>query len=377
MTEILIVIFGIIGLVSILITLHARRTVPYVYCGAMISAWEAKLLKENRLIEMAEAPTVENLITLLDDTEYRSILAEVSREGAVDIKKAEMILKEHLNHRYQEILKIVPKPQKATVERLLKKWEVWGLKAIITAIHNGLPIEEDLKRYMSSPTMTREKLEMLTSVKNFDQLLEFLKESEYFPVLKDALKDYRERGLLALLYALDLHYYTTLWREIQRTKSQREILMKMIGCEIDIVNIKLILRLKIEGAAPEEIDKYLIRPSYLLTEGMLKDMTYAENIKSGLDAISRTPYGMVLLNLLPQMEAQGISIAERALDGLRLKVFREQAVAHIFSLAPVILYILLKETEVRNLLTILRLKAEKIEPQKIKEKMLQVAKIEL
>ncbi|MEM4187867.1 MAG: V-type ATPase subunit [Candidatus Hadarchaeum sp.] len=377
MTEILIIIFGIIGLISILIVLHARRTVPYVYCGAIISAWEAKLLKENRLIEIVEAPTVENLLTLLDDTEYRPLLAEIVKGGVVDMKKAEVILKDHLNHRYQEILKIVPNQRKETVKKLLKKWEVWGLKAIITAVHSGVPIEDDLKHYMSSSTMTREKLEMLTSVKSFDQLLEFLKESEYFPILKAALKDYKERGLPALLSALDVHYYTSLWHEVNRTKIQREILTKMIGCEIDIVNIKLILRLKTEGVPPEEIDKYLIRPSYLLTEGMLKDMTYAENIKSGLDAISRTYYGMVLLNLFPQMETQGISVAERALDMLRLKVFREQAVAHIFSLAPVILYILLKETEVRNLLAILRLKAEKVEPQKIKEKMLVVSKIEI
>ncbi|MEM4724236.1 MAG: V-type ATPase subunit, partial [Candidatus Hadarchaeum sp.] len=332
MTEILIIIFGIIGLISILIVLHARRTVPYVYCGAIISAWEAKLLKENRLIEIVEAPTVENLLTLLDDTEYRPLLAEIVKGGVVDMKKAEVILKDHLNHRYQEILKIVPNQRKETVKKLLKKWEVWGLKAIITAVHSGVPIEDDLKHYMSSSTMTREKLEMLTSVKSFDQLLEFLKESEYFPILKAALKDYKERGLPALLSALDVHYYTSLWHEVNRTKIQREILTKMIGCEIDIVNIKLILRLKTEGVPPEEIDKYLIRPSYLLTEGMLKDMTYAENIKSGLDAISRTYYGMVLLNLLPQMETQGISVAERALDMLRLKVFREQAVTHIFSL---------------------------------------------
>ncbi|MGQ9788003.1 MAG: V-type ATPase subunit [Candidatus Hadarchaeaceae archaeon] len=377
MTEILFVIFGIIGLISILIALHARKTVPYVYCGATISAWEAKLLKENRLMEMAESPAVENLITLLDDTEYRPLLAEMSRDGTVDIKNAEMMFKEHLNQRFHEILKIVPRERKETIEKLLRKWEVWGLKTIIAAIHNGVPIENDLKRYMSAPTITKERYEMLTTAKNFDQLLEFLKESEYFPVLNAALKDYRESGLLPVLSALDVHYYTSLWQEIQRSKTQREILMKMIGCEIDIVNIKLILRLKNDGVPPEEIDRYLIRPSYLLTEGMLKNMTYAENIKSGLDAISRTPYGTVLLNLLPQVEMQGISIAERALDELQLRVFRQQAVTHLFSLAPVILYIMLKETEVRNLLTLLRLKAEKIEPRKIKEKMLRVSKIEL
>ncbi|MGB9521508.1 MAG: V-type ATPase subunit, partial [Anaerolineales bacterium] len=206
MMEILIVIFGIIGLISILIALHAKRTVAYVYCGAVISAWEAKLLKENRLMEMAEAPAVENLISLLDDTEYRPLLSEISKDGTVDVKKAEIVFKDHLNHRYQEILKIVPSQRKETVLRLLKKWEVWGLKTIVTAIHQGVPVEEDLKHYMSSPTLTRERLEMLTSVKNFDQLLDFLKDSEYFPVLNGALKDYKERGLSAILSALDVYY---------------------------------------------------------------------------------------------------------------------------------------------------------------------------
>jgi V/A-type H+-transporting ATPase subunit C len=376
MTEILIIIFGIIGLISVLIVMHARRTVGYVYSGAIVSAWEGKLLKETRLVEMADAPGMENLIASLEDTEYRPLLNEVLRDGEIDLESAEIAFKNHLNLRYLEILKIVPQKQKEVIRGLLKKLEIWNLKVILTAIHNGATVEENIRRYMSSPTMPSERIEMLTTARSLEQLLEFLKDSEYYAVLTTALKDYRERGLISLLSALDIYYYTSLWKTVLQSKAQRQILMKMIGCEIDIVNIKLLLRLKKEGAAPEEIAGYLIRPAYLLTEGMLRDMTYAENIRAVLDVLSKTPYGRTLLDLLPQIESQGIFIAERALNEMRLKLFRQMAITHLFSLAPVISYIQLKETEVRNLLILLRLKALKVEPQKIKEKLV-VPKLEL
>lgn len=376
MNEMLVLIFGIIGLIFALVIIHARRSVAYVYSSATISAWEARLLSEARLMEMADAPGVDNLLASLDDTEYRPLLTEVAKGGQVDMEKVEIAFKENLNSRFLELLKIVPKERRETIRRMLQRSEVWNLKMIVTAIHNGTSIEDSLKRHMISPAMTSERLEMLTSVKSFEQLLEFLKGSEYYTVLLKALKEYRERGLIALLSALDSYYYTSLWEEVHRIKSQRSILMSMVGCEIDIVNIKLILRLKQEGAAPDEIDRYLIRPSHMLTEGMLRAMVYAENIRSALDAISGTLFGRVLLDVFSQIEARGLFIAERTLDELRLKVFRQQSITHLFSVAPAVSYIQFKENEVRNLLALIRLKAEKVEPQKIKEKIVRVPKIE-
>lgn len=289
----------------------------------------------------------------------------------------ENALRDNSNARYRELLEMVPKERKETIRRVLQRVDLWNLKAIVTAIHKKIPKEERLKELMSSPTMPRERLEMLASAENFEQLLEFLKGSEHFDVLSEALREYEKRGLIALLSALDIHYYTSLWEDVLRVKAQRSILMSLVGYEIDSVNLKLILRLKLEGVKPEEIDRYLIRPSHQLTEEILRAMVVAEDIRSAVDVISRTFYGQILMEALPQVEAQGLFVVEKALDEAQLKLCKWLAFTQFFSIAPAFAYIRLKEAEARNLHSIIRLKADGVEPQRIKELMVRVPKIEL
>ena len=377
MIEVLVLVFGAMGVFLAFLFFHARQRLAYIYPSATISAWEARLLPEARLMEMADAPSVTSLFAALEDTEYRKQLAEVPREGGVDMVAVEQAFMDNSNERYAELLKMVPEERRETIRKLLQRAEVWNLKAIVTAIHNKTPKEERLRELMPSPTLPRERVEMLVSAESFEQLLEFLKESEYFPALSEALKEYEQRGLAALLTALDKHYYTSLWNEVLRVKAQRSILMPLIGYGLDAVNLKLILRLKLEGVKPEEIDGLLIRPSYALTEEMLRAMAVAEDLRSAADVVAHTPYGKILFETLPQVEARGLYAVEKALDEAELKFTRWLSFMRFFSIAPMVAYIRMKETETRNLHAILRLKAEGVEPGKIKELLVRVPKIEL
>ncbi len=377
MIEVLIFIFALIGTLFAWVIISARRSMAYVFCNATISAWEARLLSEVRLIELADAPRIVNIFSALDETEYRLQLAEVEKGEGADMVLIERALRENLNVRYRELISMVPKERRATVLRVLQRVDLWNLKALITMIHEKVPAERRLQELVPSPTTPRERLEMLASAKDLDELLEFLKGSEFFDVISGALGDYEERGLIALLSALDKHYYTSLWKDVLAKRAQRSILKAIVSYEIDLINIKLILRLKQESAPPEEIDKYLVRPSHELTDAMLKAMIMAEDVRSAIHMIHITTPGKVLADALPQIEVQGIPAAERALDESYLKLCRWLEFTQFFSIAPVISYICLKENEMKNLRAIIRLKADGVEPQKIKEKIVRVPKIEL
>jgi len=377
MTEILIFIFALIGALFVLVIISTRRSMGYIFCNATISAWEARLLSEARLMELAEAPGIVNIFSALEDTEYRPRLAEVTKGGEVDMIAVERALRESLNVRYRELVAMVPKERKGTVLRVLQRVDLWNLKALITMIHNKVPKEQRLQELIPSPTMPPERLEMLALAEDLNGLMEFLKGSEYFDVISAALGDYEKRGLIALLSALDKHYYTSLWKDVQAKRAQRSILRAMVGYEIDSVNIKLILRLKREGAPPDEIDRHLVRPSHELTDAMLKAMITAEDIRSAIQMIHITTHGKVLAEALPQIEEKGIPAAERALDEAYLKLCRWLGLTQFFGIAPVISFINIKENEMRNLRAIIRLKADGVEPPKIKERIMRVPKIEL
>jgi V/A-type H+-transporting ATPase subunit C len=155
-------------------------------------------------------------------------------------------------------------------------------------------------------------------------------------------------------------------------------LKKIIGYEIDATNIKLILRLKHEGATPEEITYSLILPSYELSEKTLIWMAEAKSVQEAVSGISHTTYGPILAKALPEFETTGsLFTLEKALDEGQLKMCKWMLITKFFSLAPVLMYIHLKEIEVKNLRAIIRLKADKVEPDKIKEKIVRVPKFEL
>ncbi len=376
MIEILIFIAALIGAMFAWVIISARRSMAYIFCNATISAWEARLLPESRLMELAEAPALTNVFSSLEETEYRPQLADVAK-GEVDMVKVERALRESLNARYRELLAMVPEERRGTIIKMLQRVDLWNLKAIVTMIHNKVPKERRLQELLPSPTMPKERLEMLVSAEDLNELLEFLKGSEYFDALSAALVDYGRRGLVALLSALDKGYYTALWNDVVAKRAQRSVLKAAVGYEIDSVNIKLILRLKQEGAPPEEIDRYLVKPSYELTDAMLKAMVTAEDIRSAIHMIHITTYGKVLSEAIPQIEARGLPEAEKALDEAQLRICRWLGFTKFFSIAPVVSYVSQKENEGRSLRAIIRLKADGVESPRIKEKITRVLKVEL
>ncbi len=371
-------ILAIIASVFVLIIVRARRLMPYIYCCAKISAWEARSLPEARLQEFADSANVANILAGLDDTDYRPYLSDIPKVENVDLVSVERALKKNLTERYRELLGIVPEERKETVEKLIGRTDIWNLKTLITAIHNKVPKEKRMEEMIPSPTFSEERLKLLASAENFQELLNYLKETEYFDVLSGALEDYEKLGLIALLSALDKHYYSSLWSGVLSKKAQRRALKALIGYELDAVNIKLILRLKREGAPPEEATKYIILPSHELTEEMMRSMIIAGDISSAIEVIGRTTYGPILHEALSEVEATGsLFPIERVLDEGLLKVCKREAIVRPMDIGPVIAHIHLKETEVRNLHAIIKLKADKVEPEKIKETIVRVPKIEL
>ena len=406
MIEIIVIVFGIICGMFAFVFISTQRVMPYVYCGAKISAWEARLLLESRMFEFADAAKVSNILAGLDDTGYRTYLTDIPRDEGIDIVAVERALNGHLSDSYRELLEAVPEKDKPTIVKLFKRIDLYNLKTVVAAIHNKAPKEKRLKEMLPSSIMPQGGLEMLATVGDFDALLEFLKGTEYFDAFSAALEKYKDEGLSILLSTLDKAYYSSLWSDVRGKKlwedvldkegrpsfrkitrniretlaemAQRPILKKIVGYEIDAVNIKTILRLKRDGAAPEEIMYPIILPSYELDEKTLMWMAEAKSVQDAVAGISHTNYGPILAKALPEFEATGsLFPLERALDEGWLKTCKWMSVAKIFSLAPVLMYIRLKESEVKNLRAIIRLKADRVEPEKIKETIVRVPRFEL
>ncbi|MFN4133166.1 MAG: V-type ATPase subunit [Candidatus Hadarchaeales archaeon] len=360
------VIFGLLGIVFY----FSKKTTEYVFVNSAVSAWESKLLPESKLMELADAPDMKAVLSALSESEYGRFL---EKGEDTDIEKIEVGLHLHLAGKFRGLLEMVPGDRRRTVELLLWRTDLVNLKSIVTMISLGVPKEERKKQLLPSLTPP-ERLELLSSATTIEELMEFLKDS-WFSEAFSGGGEILEPG--AVLRILDKNYYSLLWKEVVSKKSQRKVLMRAAGYLIDSVNAMTILRLKREGIQPQEIENYLIKPSFELTEEMIKAMLASETIQDAIHMIHITSVGKALKEVAEEIEKGGVEVAEIALEKGYLKLCRGLAMAEFFSIAPVLAYIALKENEVRNLRVIMRMKADGIKPEEIKGEIVGVPKVEL
>jgi len=364
----MILVFLVIGLAGIFFTfllLSTKRTMDYVFCGSTVSVWEAKLLSESRFMEIADSPNFRAAVSMLEDSEYQRTVKEVGER--VDFVALERAFHTHVSEKFRELLSLVPEESQPAVRKLLEWRDMWNLKVIVTAIHNGIPKEERAKELLPSPTVSEGRLQLLCSAESLEQLVEFLEGTEYAEAISSSLEDYKKFGLAPVLVSLERAYYSSLWNEVRRRKPQRKILRKLVGFQVDAVNAKLILRLKEANVVGQEIEKYLVRPANELTETMLKAMIVAEDLKSAIHAVRITTIGQVLTEAMEEIERGGVEAVERALEKHYLKLCKWLELTNQFSIAPVVSYLAHKEAEMRRLKLALRLKADGFEPQEIKD----------
>ncbi|MEM2192680.1 MAG: V-type ATPase subunit, partial [Candidatus Hadarchaeales archaeon] len=253
---VIILVAAIFGLLAI-VFYSSKKSMEYVFVNSAVSAWEARLLPGAKLLELADAPDVKSILSTLSESEYGEFLGKEE----TNIERVERGLHLHLAEKFKGLLEMVPSDRRRTVELLLWRTDLINIKSIVTMISLGVPKEERKKQLLPSLTPP-ERLELLSSATTIEELMEFMKGGELFEAFSEAGKT-PEPG--AIFASLDRKYYSMLWREVVSKKSQRKVLTRAVGYLIDSVNCTTILRLKKEGIQPQEIEKYLIKPSFELT----------------------------------------------------------------------------------------------------------------
>jgi V/A-type H+-transporting ATPase subunit C len=373
MEPILLFILVLMGAISAGIFWYAERSMRYVYQNARISAWDAKLLPERRLMEFADIAGMNEVLMALADTDYKD-LSDLAKKGKPSTGELELKLKEHLGRRYAELLEMVPKKEGKTLRKLVKRIDLWNLKVIATGLYTKAPRERIVEELLPSPIVLRERLELMASAGDLEALQEYLKGSEYFNAAENWMKG-ESKNLGALLTALDKCYFEDLWRSAREKGAGREAL-EVVGSEIDTINLMIVLRLKRDGAQPSEIEKFLILPPHGVRLELLREMAMAANLRSAVEILSRTPQGALLLGALQEMEKESsLEPVERALIQQHLRFCKWLAISRFFSMAPAFAYFYLKGAEVMNLRAILRLKSHGVKPGEIKEMVVEVPRI--
>jgi len=141
-------------------------------------------------------------------------------------------------------------------------------------------------------------------------------------------------------------------------------MQEFIGREIDVQNIMLSLRAKVDGIKGNELEKYVINGGYELNEKKVKEIIDSESVHDVVSLLEGTGYGKILSEAMPKYEGEGLSVFEDGLRRYRYAISKDFA-AQVLNTGPVIAYLIRKENEVTNLKTIMKCKSINMDKDKI------------
>jgi V/A-type H+/Na+-transporting ATPase subunit C len=356
-------VLAIVGVIVVIATIKpVLNMFPYTYPNARVRARMGRLFTDKEFSEIVEAQNVEEVKNYLRGVpDYAKYVDQYPLEKALDTQLAES---------YDLIARITPDNSKEAFKFLLKKWDIRNIKSIIIAKEAGLNPEETLDLVVPFGALS-DKLDAMIDADNVSEVMNALDGTEYPQVLENALPVYKETGMLLPLEAsLDKYLLENLLRSSATPDDDNTALLhNYIGTQVDVANIKIILRAKADNLKYEDIEAYMISNGYQLREWKLKDLMEAEDVAAVVSSLEGTDYASMLSDAMSAYsETSSMADFETALDNHVAKTARSISRKNQFGIGPMIGFLSKKEREIKNLKIIARGKREEgFSPSMIKE----------
>ncbi|MFQ5909789.1 MAG: ATP synthase A1 subunit C [Thermoplasmata archaeon] len=322
----------------------------YPYVCARVKGKKSKLLAKDayaRLLKM-EIPSISRF---LGEGQYREeLLALGAKYSGVDL--IEMATRDNLAQVFTQIIRFSEADLKTMVSRFLDRWDVWNVKTIIRGKSCGASQEEILESLVPAGSFSLEFLGKLAEKETIEEVMEELKATIYYVALQEAKGKNEEFPPVAVFEdALDHAYYSYLLETVPPTTLPMQLFRMFIQKEIDMVNLRTLLR------AREEVDRIerdiFIEGGLELPKAKLESLVPL-SVEELLPRLRKCSFYEEISGPLREMEKEGLNKVVRALEKHHLKEASKYSHIHPLSILPVLDYVISKEIEVENIRIIAR-----------------------
>ena len=343
----------VVGAVVVIITSRPILDIyPYLNPSARVRARKGRLFDEKQISEIVETNNVEEVENYLKGVpEYADVLDEYPLDKALDVERA---------NTYDLVARLAPKDIKAPFAVMSKKADIDNIKSLLTAKEVGYDADETKELLIPCGALYSD-LESLADAENVTDVITSLDNTEYAAVLEDALPQYEDtKMILPLESALDKYYLGKLLRSTDVPSDEnKQILYAYVGTQVDVANLKLIIRAKEDGLDYDAISPYILDEGYQLREWKLKDLMESPDVTNVISGLEGTKYSDVLTDAMAKYnENASIAVFEKALDAYLSKSAKSLSMKKPLGIGPIIGYVSQKETEIKNLKIIARAKRE-------------------
>ena len=329
-----------------------RERIPYdtgnyPYVTARVRARRAALIPQEtyaRLLQM-EIPEIARF---LGEREYKAeMVALGARYSGVDL--IERAMSRNLTRTYNDIYEFCEGQLKAVVGRYLDRYDLQNIKTIVRAKTYGATAEEVEEDLVPAGSLSLEFLRELVGAPTLEDAFRRLDGTIYAEALEGPASEVKNWA--AWEDRVSRIYYTELLQSVPPSTDANRLMRQFIEREIDIVNLKTLLRV---WAAKAAFDRAIFLPGgYEMTEAELGEMVRLD--KAALMARLRA-YSFYddIAGDLERVEATGVGALLRKVEKVHLIEATKYSHLHPLSILPILDYILRKDREVQNIRLIAR-----------------------
>ena len=329
------------------------------YASTRAKARRAKLLPDEAYGQLMNMELAE-IARYIQDLEYRK---DIDRHGAT-LRGADLLetaLTENLAMSWGDLIGFCTGELKENVEAYADKFRIENLKTLLRGVYQGMPASEISKIISPLTEKDKEQYARAAEGKNIQEAVEQLEEDPYQDILREALEKRKTDSMQPLEDALDVAYYKGLMKRIKTSNSADIAYKKFVKIEIDVANIKTVIRLRhrgVEGHPELFIDGGNVDINVLVS---------AQSLSEVLAGLEGTPYHEGLEIGLGDIAQPNLNGAVNALEEYMAKESKRFSYLYPVSILPILDYLLRKQREVRNLRAIVRGKDLGLSKEIIKE----------
>jgi V/A-type H+-transporting ATPase subunit C len=347
----------------------------YGYVNARIRGMKSRLLDRHTLEDLIFQPDLDSLISGLEKTPYKEdiIEAKVLYQGVLCIEYA---LRKNFIRTFQKILEYVRESEAERYIRIfLHRWDVQNIKTILRGKNIHVTNEEILDCLVPAGELDEVTLNELVRQPDVRAVIDMLATwgIVYAKPLTEKFPEYFEKSDLAILEcALDKYYYKEALESVKITSYNTMLIRDILATEIDVVNIRTILRMIRDHVGSEEAQEFLIEGGKELTPKKLNQFIALHSIEEVIKELEQTPYRFLADVPEIAIKTQKISVIEKQLEKFLIKKGVSAFLGDPLSVASLIGYFWAKYNEVTNIRIISRCKMMDLPDEQLKEELVYV-----
>ena len=334
--------------------------VRYSAANARVKGLASQLLSDETWQALTSAEDLGIALSILRGTVYADVAADVEAGGAITLEDLERRLDARAAQNVRRTMTFVSGAQRDLLQVWWQHFELENLKALFRGFDQGMS-PDAIRRFLIPMGQTsRLPWEVLLHIQSVPGLVDRLSGTHYGQPLRNALPAYnRERSLFAIEIALDIRYYRDLAAAINALGgADFDDARRIIGTRLDILNILWAYRHRVYyNLSAEEIVNYTLWHTFRTDTNLIRDIALGAPPEDILERVWGR--GSVDLSLLERAtdEASMVTNLESTLERFWWGLARSAMGGYPFRLSALLGYLVLQETEIADLVTLLEAKA--------------------